>query len=419
MIALVDCNNFYVSCERVFDPSLCGVPVIVLSNNDGCVVARSNEAKKLGILMGQPLFQCHDIITTHGVRVLSSNFALYGDISCRIMETIRMISPELEVYSIDEAFIRITDASLASTLALRIRKRVLRDVGIPVSVGIGETKSLAKLANEYAKKHTSAGIFDLSACPPDEKEHIFSSLPINEVWGIGRRMSERLVSLRIRTVADFMRCNPHWIEREFTITCRWIWEELHGILRYGLMQSPQAKKQIFSSRSFGRPVSTLVDLEEAIATYTARACEKLRREGEVAQGVSVYLTTNRFNRRERQYQASEYIPLETPTDATSIHVASALEALRRIYRNGYYYKKAGVCLSGLHKASDTQLGLLHDERAYERPRRVAHLMDRINDRFGPRTLRLAAEGTRQTWSMRSQLRSPAYTTSWKQLPKAA
>lgn len=412
-IALVDCNNFYVSCERVFNPRLQGRPVIVLSNNDGIVVARSQESKRLGIPMGAPRHHWEDVIQCHDVAVFSSNYELYGDISRRVMNVLRRFSAEVEVYSIDEAFMAMPVASRADTerLAAEIRETVRRWVGIPVSIGIAPTKTLAKVATEFAKKSPEyQGVLDIS----DEPEGFLEGLAVADVWGVGRRYSEKLARHGINTARELRDAADWWIRKYLTVVgLRTVWE-LRGIKCIGLELAPPAKQSIICSRSFGRGIAALVELKEAVATHAARGAEKLRRQNSIASSIQVFIETNRF-KDEPQYGNCITMQLEQPSSYTPDIVRTATAGVERIYRQGYNYKRAGIMLMGIVPEDQAQLGFFGRVRT-ERDRKLMDVIDEINTRFGKGTIKLAAMGLKQSWQMRCQLRSPRFTTRWEELP---
>lgn len=417
--ALMDCNNFYASCERVFDPSLAGRPVVVLSNNDGCIVARSAEAKALGIGMGEPLFRCQRCIEQHGVAVFSSNYALYGDMSARVMATAAAFAPRLEVYSIDEAFLDCT--GLAGDLtrhARRLRETVARWTGIPVSVGLGPTKTLAKLANRLAKGDPSLdGVLDLTTARPD-REAILARVAAGDVWGIGRRQAAKLAGFGVRTALEFSKLSRDFVRQHLTVTGLHTLLELQGISCIDLETAPPAKKSIVSSRSFGEPVMRREHLAEAVCWHVTRAAEKLRAQGGLAANLLVFVQTNRFVAGEPQYAASDTAALPAPTAHGPTLVKAALGVLERLFRPGYRYKKAGIMLFGLEGARTIQGSLLApppEETA--RRRALMGALDAINAKWGRDTLRPAATGIERPWTMRQGYRSPRYTTVWNELPK--
>lgn len=413
-VALVDCNSFFASCERVFDPSLAGRPVIVLSNNDGCVVALTGEAKALGIGRGMPVYQIRDLIRAGGVRVFSSNFPLYGDMSQRVMDTLAQFTPNLEVYSIDEAFLDLAGFERRSLTAYgrEIRATVSRWTGLPVSIGIAETKTLAKLANHLAKKrHPDDGVFDLSTEP--NRDRLLDSIPVHSIWGIGPAIAEQLIRRGIVTARALREADDRWIRARFGIVGLRTVHELRGIPCLPLDDCPPSKQSITVSRSFGEPVTALTGLREAVATYISRAAEKLREERAAAGALTVYVTTNPFADAPF-YSNSATVELPVATDGTAELLHHALDLLPRLWRDGCRYKKAGVLLTALVPLGTVQAGLFDQE---DRPRqqRLNAVIDRLNAKLGSDTVRLGAVGTGRGWKSKAEHRSPAYTTKWDEL----
>lgn len=417
IFALVDCNNFYASCERVFNPRLEGKPIVVLSNNDGCVVARSNEAKALGIAMGVPEFQVRPLLRAHQVQVFSSNYTLYGDMSQRVMETLEQFCPDLEIYSIDEAFLSLSGVPSRDLLEYgrTIRTTVKRWTGIPVSVGIAETKTLAKIANRIAKRTPdTGGVFDLMAC--HGRSAVLGRVPVEEVWGIGRNHTKLLNQHGITTALQLCEVEDQWIRKHLGIVGLRLVMELRGISCLDLEECPAPKQSLTCSRTFGQRISTLADMEEAVSSYTSRVAEKLRRERLAATVLTVCLTTNEF-KEGPQYSNTLTRKLPIATDSTSDLIRSALQGIRTIYREGYCYKKAGVILTGLVSASQTQADLF-DAQDRVKSKRLMSALDTINDRWGADTLHYASSGIRKAWKTQCYRRSPAYTTNWADLPLA-
>lgn len=336
MFALVDGNNFYVSCERVFNPRLRDKPVVVLSNNDGCVVARSNEVKALGVKMGTPWFQMKDLARQHDILALSSNYSLYADLSSRMMAVLGTYSPDQEIYSIDECFLGMQGFSHYDLMdhGQRIRHQVLKWVGIPVCVGYGETKTLAKLANHCAKKNLAGvnGVCDLTRLSPSERSRVFAALPVNEVWGVGRRLTEQLLHRGIATVEQLRTADAETLRQAFSAVLERTVRELNGVSCLDLEAVAPNKQQILSSRSFGAYVYTLPELQEAVALYMSRAAEKLRRQGSIAGMVQVYIRTNPFKENAPQYQRGVNVPLTEATDDTLRLIRAAHWGLKRLYR---------------------------------------------------------------------------------------
>ncbi|MBK7815020.1 MAG: Y-family DNA polymerase [Rhodocyclaceae bacterium] len=415
-IALVDCNNFYVSCERVFDPTLEGRPVVVLSNNDGCAVARSNEVKALGVKMGTPWFQMRDLAKQHGIVALSSNYALYADLSNRVMAILAQYSPDQEISSIDECFLGLDGFSHLDLVEIgrQLRRQVKQWVGIPVCVGIAETKTLAKLANHCAKKQLagSDGVCNFNRLPESELSPLFASIEVGEVWGIGRQLTRKLGDMGITTVEDLRRADAKTLRDKFSVVVERTVTELNGIACMSLEEVAPNKQQIQSSRSFGQYVYDLAPLKEAVASYIAIAAEKLRAQASLAGMVQVYIRTNP-HKDAPQYQRGVTIPLPEATDDTLRLTRAALWALKRIYRAGYAYQKAGVALINLSDAATSQMSLFSTARDNSR---LMQVMDRINSIWGRGTLRSAAEGIEKGWKMKRERISPGYTTNWEQVP---
>ena len=406
-IALVDANNFYVSCERVFNPQLRGKPVVVLSNNDGNIVARSNEVKALGIPMGAPVHQVQDLIQAHQIQVYSSNYTLYGDLSQRVMQTLEQFSPELEVYSIDEAFLGVPGDGEA--VAQELRSTVQQWTGIPVSVGVATTKTLAKVANHLAKQ--GSGV-----CVLTDPSPALADLPVGEIWGIGHRLSDRLQQHGILTALQLRDVELPWVQQLMGIVGVRLVQELRGIPCLPLELCPMPRKSCCVSRSFGRPIESLGELKEAVATYGARAAAKVRRDGLTAGVVTVFITTNRFKPDEPQYANSAVVQLPQPANDTLTLVQAALRAVERLYRPGYQYKKAGVLLTELGPASVVQGDLFSAPAQQERRGALMRTVDSLNQQFGAGTVFCAAEGIEKEWQMRSGLRSSGFTTRWGELP---
>lgn len=431
MYALVDGNNFYVSCERVFRPSLQGRPVIVLSNNDGCAIARSNEAKALGIAIGEPYFQIQrrPELRDAGILALSANFCLYGDMSNRMMSIAAGLGPEQEIYSIDESFIGVAGIRDVTRRAHAVRERILQWIGIPCGIGIGATKTLAKLANHVAKSADRkpgsypaefARVANLAALPAADLEAVLAATELGEVWGIGRRIGAQLQAAGLRTALDVARLDPAMVRRRWSVVLERTVRELQGQPCAGLEEVAAAKKEIACTRSFGRAITHLADLVEAVSEFSARAAEKLRKQDGRAGQVLVFIHTSPFRREDRQYSRSVTVPLRRPTADTALITASAVRGLQAIYRPGYRFAKAGVMLLDLQASSIEQGELDLDDPGDDRSRLMSTL-DSINTRHGRGTVKLASVGTAgnaRAWSMRQDLRTPDYTTRWTDLPVA-
>ncbi len=413
VFALVDCNNFYASCERVFDPSLKKRPIVVLSNNDGCIVARSNEVKALGIPMGVPYFEHEAVIKKHNVAVFSSNYQLYGDMSQRVMDSLRLFAPDMEVYSIDEAFLRLDHLQPRNLYEYckTIRAKVIQWTGIPVSIGIGPSKVLAKVANRVAKKQTDDGVFDIRS--QKTQDEILKTLDVEKIWGIAGRWAERLGRMGIEKASELRDASPTIIRKHLSVVGERLLRELKGHSCIDL-EDIQPRKNIMSSKSFGTLLTKKEPLEEALANYAARACEKLRQQNSRAQAVYVFVQTNGFRETDKQYSNALTCTLTIPTSDTRIIIEAAKFCLNRIYKQGYRYKKTGIMLLDLIPASLEQKHLFvnFDHRPGDH---LMELVDRINKDHGPDTLFFGAQGVTREWKMRCGLRSPRYTTQWDEL----
>ncbi len=412
--ALVDCNNFYVSCERVFNPKLKGVPVVVLSNNDGCVVARSNEAKALGIPMGAPLFQYKELIDRHDVAVFSSNYALYGDMSRRVMQVLKKFCPRVEVYSIDEAFCDIEVPDRVH-FAKRLKATIAKWTGLPVSIGLAPTKTLAKVANHYAKKHPAVrGVFCLEE--PEQIEALLKKTPVEDLWGIGSRLGAMLRKKQIFTAWDLRNADDSWVKRQMTVVgLRMVWE-LRGISCLSLEEAAPAKQSITTGKSFGRPVESFEELSEALSAYAAKVAEKLRRQKAVASHLSVYVVPKPGEFGETLYTYQLDMTLPEPTSYTPLIVHAAKELLSRLYREGVSYRKVGIMLSGLVLEQHAQPLLFPATKVpAAKQKKLMQALDAINSEWGRKVLRFASEGMEQGWQMRQQRRTARFTTRWSEI----
>lgn len=433
MYALVDSNNFYVSCERVFRPSLNGRPVIVLSNNDGCAIARSNEAKALGIKMGAPWFQIKHLVKSHGLVVLSANFALYGDLSDRMMSVAAGLGHRQEIYSIDESFVELSGIRGDLTERSRkVRARILQWVGIPCGIGIGPTKTLAKLANYIAKtadrqpgsypaRH--AQVCNLANLSQEELHALLAATEVREVWGVGRKISRSLQEAGIKTVLDLTRLNLGTVKRMGSVVLERTVRELQGTPCIDLDDEPQPKQQIACTRSFGQVVTQLADLQEAVTEFASRAAEKLRKQGSHTSQVLVFIRTSPFRSQDKQYSRSGIVPLRRPTADSRAISRAALTALASIYQPGYRYARAGVMLLSLQDANVRQ-GQLDLESNADAARdaashRLMQAFDIVNQRYGQGAIFLASAGLQQddrVWVMKQEHKTPGYTTCWADMP---
>ncbi|MEA5480576.1 Y-family DNA polymerase [Pseudanabaena galeata UHCC 0370] len=416
MFALVDCNCFYVSCERVFNPSLEGKPVVVLSNNDGCIVARSPEAKVLGIPMGAPYHKYKSVLQNAGAFALSSNYELYGDLSHRVYDVLFASVPEVEIYSIDECFLDLSGFAHLGTdgmmeLCLELREKVLKWTGIPTGVGIATTKVLSKVANRVAKKSVS-GVAELLT--DDIRDRVLNNLEIEDIWGINRRLGVRLRSHGIATAAQLRDAQEPLIKQIMGIVGVRIMYELRGLSCLPLEAIAPPQKNMICSRSFGQPLTTLAQMHEAIAHHAARAAAKLRHRQLRTSVLGVFLTTNRFKPNDLQYSNSISVSLPTATNSSQILIQFAKLCMTSIFREGFSYKKCGVSLNDLSSVDAVQLDLL--TAAVDPPdEKLMEVIDSLNRRYGTGTIRFASEGIRQDWKMRSDLRSPRYTSCWDEL----
>lgn len=416
VFGLVDCNNFYVSCERVFDPALEGRPVVVLSNNDGCIISRSAEAKALGIAMGAPLFEARPLIEKHDVAVYSSNYALYGDMSQRVMASLAGFAPAVEVYSIDEAFLDLSGFVRRDLTAhgRDIRGAVGQWTGIPVSVGIGATKTLAKLASEIAKKSAAAdGVYRLTG---SARRRVLAQTPLPAIWGIGNRLAARLKGDGLHTALDLHDAADGWIRRRMGVVGLRTAMELRGISCLDMETQPADRKSAIVSRSFARPLERFDDLHDAVMAFAARAAEKLRRERLLGGSVTVFVRTNRFNPREAQYRNAATVALEFPSSHTSDIGRAAAKALEGLFRPGYRYKKAGVMMCDLIGESRVQPDLFAAAADGDRAKRLMEAFDEINRRLGRGAIGYGSAAVRRGWRTQRTRLSPGYTTDWNGLP---
>lgn len=416
--ALVDGNSFYASCERVFRPDLTGRPIIVLSNNDGCVVARTAEAKALGIRGFVPYYQVDWLCRKHDVAVFSSNYALYGDMSRRMMTILAGHAPAQEVYSIDECFLDLSGVAGREARARQMRADVLQRIGIPTCVGIGSSKTLAKLANHVAKLRPGyGGVFDWDWLTECERDALMAGLGVDEVWGVGRRLGVQLVGLGIRSVLDLQRADSRRIRQKFSVVVERMVAELNGASCLAMEDVIPARQRILCSRSFGQLVDDVDTLSAAVAHHAARAAEQLRRQHGTTPLVGVLLCTNAHRQQDLQQQGWQCVPLVQASADTLAITRAALSGLRQLYRPGYRYQKAGVALLELgpdHIAQSDLFTPVPDPRRT----RLMTAVDRINHAYGRGTIRSGAEGMSRDWHMRQGHRSPRYTTVWTELPQA-
>ena len=412
MIALADCNNFYASCERVFNPTLKNKPVVVLSNNDGCIIARSNESKQLGIKMGEPVFKAREIIDKHNVNVFSTNFALYGDMSKRVMTLLASLSPEIEIYSIDEAFMNLAGIKKCFEIGLHMRDTVKKHTGIPISIGIASTKTLAKVANHCAKRFTKKGVYVLKR--KDHISEILKSMPVSKLWGVGSRYSRMLRSYGVDNAHEFVSLDEKWVLEKMTVMGLRIQRELKGESCISMDINPSPKKNICTSRSFGTKVRDFQSLKESISSHAARCAEKLRSEKGCARYVSVVIKTNPFSDSDYYcgYKSSSF---DVPTNDTLDIINAAENILRSIYKKGLEYKKSGVIVGDIIPQNQVQLNLFDmDEKRIKR-KKLDSTVDIINQAMGRSTIHIGSQGIAKNWQLKREKLSPCYTTKWDDL----
>lgn len=412
-IALIDCNSFYVSCERLFKPKLLNKPVVVLSNNDGCVISRSNEAKALGIKMGEPFFKVKDLVSKHKVFVFSSNYALYGDLSRRVMKILKTFSPNVEIYSIDEAFLDLSfvEENKTEELAKEIRNRILKWTGIPTSVGISNTKTLSKVANHIAKKNNT-GVMYLD---PKYSDEYLKKFEIQDIWGVGRQLTKFFIKNNILTAFDLKNVSNTWIKKSTNVLSAKTVMELRGIPCIDLLPHSEKRKSCCVSRSFGRKVSNLEELKEAITAHSLNATEKIRTDEQITRSITVFIKTSPFNKDKRYYSNSHTIELPIDTNNSLEIVKYALEALDKIYKPGYLYQKAGIILSKLKDADKFERNLLTPIIEKDL-KKLMNAIDLTNTKYGRYSISLAQAGINKSWKMRRQHSSKIDTASFYDLP---
>ena len=410
MIAIVDCNNFYASCERLFCPSLEGKPVVVLSNNDGCVIARSDEAKVLGIQMGAPAFLLEKMLAENKVAVFSSNYTLYGSLSDRVMKTMQCFVDDIEIYSIDEAFLDLSTMvhTNFTVLGLEIRQAVKSNVGIPVTIGIAKTKTLAKIANRYAKKRMKAvGVFCMDT---DEKtKEALGATEIGDVWGIGGQYEKLLLRNGYKTALDLLDAPEEWIRKNMSVVGQRLYNELKGTACLQIQETPPAKKAICTARSFGQLLSSKEEIKQATSNYVSRCAEKLRKQKSCCKFLQVFLQTNIHRQQDKQYFRSVNLQLPVATNSTAELISYAMKGIDIIYREGYNFKKSGILVSNLVPETELQMGLF-DNRDRNTDNKLMVVLDKVNGRFGKDLLRFAVQGYSKKWKLRQTRLSPCYTT---------
>ncbi|MGB0458574.1 MAG: translesion error-prone DNA polymerase V subunit UmuC [Porticoccaceae bacterium] len=418
VFALVDCNNFYASCEKLFRPDLADTPVVVLSNNDGCVVARSKEAKALGIKMGIPIFKIQAQIRQHGIQVFSSNYSLYADMSDRVMRTLEDMAPRVEIYSIDEAFLDLTGMQSAISLldfGQQVKQTINRWIGIAVCVGIAPSKTLAKLANHAAKKYPATqGVVDLTDRKRQRK--LLAITPVEDIWGVGRKLSARLQAMGIHTALDLADTSVKSIRQHFSVVLERTVRELNGESCMELEQIPATKQQIICSRSFGARVTSRVQMRQAVCEHITRAAEKLRQERQQAKLLSVFIRTSPYQNNTPQYSNGLSAELSRPSDDTRDLIRLSMRLLEQLWRDGYDYAKAGVVLSDFYDIGTYQTDLFDKASGHTNSRQLMHVIDRINH-SGRGKVFFARQGIKKNWAMKREHLSPAYTTRWNGLVK--
>ncbi|EMJ5171267.1 Y-family DNA polymerase [Klebsiella aerogenes] len=419
MFALVDVNSFYASCETIFRPDLRGKPVVVLSNNDGCVIARSAEAKILGIKMGDPYFKCKEQFRRHRVVCFSSNYELYADMSNRVMTTLEEMCPRVEIYSIDEAFCDLTgvrNCRVLEEFGHELKDTVYRNTRLPVGVGIAQTKTLAKLANHAAKTwKATGGVVDLSNVERQRK--LMALLPVDEVWGVGRRISKRLEAMGIKTVLQLADTDIRFIRKHFNVVLERTVRELRGEPCLELEEFAPVKQEIVCSRSFGERITTYEQMRQAICSYAARGAEKLRGEHQYCRHISAFVKTSPFALNEKYYGNSGSIKLLTPTQDSRDIINAAVKCLDAIWAEGHRYQKAGIMLGDFYSQGVAQLNLFDDNAPRQNSEKLMEVLDHLNAKDGRGTLYFAGQGIQATWQMKREMLSPRYTTRYCDLLK--
>ncbi|HBT4704309.1 TPA: Y-family DNA polymerase [Klebsiella quasipneumoniae subsp. similipneumoniae] len=419
MFALVDVNSFYASCETIFRPDLQGRPVVVLSNNDGCIIARSAEAKKLGIKMGDPYFKCKDYFRQQGVVCFSSNYELYADMSNRVMTTLEEMCPRVEIYSIDEAFCDLTgvrNCRVLEEFGRELKDTVYRNTRLPVGVGIAQTKTLAKLANHAAKTwKATGGVVDLSNVERQRK--LMALLPVDEVWGVGRRISKKLEAMGIKTVLQLADTDIRFIRKHFNVVLERTVRELRGEPCLGLEEFAPVKQEIVCSRSFGERITDYHEMRQAICLYASRAAEKLRGEHQYCRFISAFVKTSPFALNEPYYGNSTSVKLLTPTQDSRDIITAATKCLDAIWRDGHRYQKSGVMLGDFYSQGVAQLNLFDDNAPRKNSEKLMEVLDHLNAKDGRGTLYFAGQGIQTAWQMKREMLSPRYTTRFCDLLK--
>lgn len=417
MIALVDCNSFYASCEQVFRPDLQGKPVVVLSNNDGCIIAANKEAKALThIPMFQPVFKIKDVLKANSVTCFSSNYTLYADMSQRVMDTLRQFSPIVEEYSIDESFVDLSHFELSELeeVAHKIKETVYKNTGIPVGVGVAKTKSLSKMANKFAKKVTkNNGVYVVDTT--EKRRYLLKINRVKDIWGIGKKHTVRIENTGAITALDFAETNLAWVRKELTVVGERLWRELNNFPCHDLEVEIATKKGIGTAKSFGYKLTDYSLIEEATSYYVAEVADLLRQQKSAAAYIEVFLQTNSFSNTDNQYYKKTIITLQTPTNSTIKLTQEAIKGLKNIFRPGFRYKKVGVHLFGLVPENQIQTNLFYQEQKIE-SKALTKAMDNLNSKFGKNKVKLASVGNREKeWALIKDHRSPRFTTQWSEL----
>lgn len=410
MIALVDCNNFYASCERVFDPSLKGRPIVVLSNNDGCAIARSEEAKALGIEMGTPAFMIQEVLKDKNVAVFSSNYTLYGSMSERVVKIIKTFVPKVEVYSIDEAFLDLTNFGYTDlfSLAIQLRETIMAHTGLPVTIGIAPTKTLAKMANRFAKKRKKAtGVHVAEG--PGQIDELLAATQVGDIWGVGKQCQKLLEFHQFKTAKDLLGAPEEWIRKNMSVVGQRLQYELKGIKAIEWEDAPPAKKNICTARSFGQLLTDFKDIQQAIASHASNCAKKLRKDNSCCKKVHVFIQTNPYRPEDKQYIASMTVKLVVASNSTSEIIKYAMTALKMIYRPGFKYLKAGVMVMDIIPQTQLQLGLF-DKRDRAKDNRLMSALDKSNSAFGKDLVRYGTQSYGKKWKLRAERLSPCYTT---------
>ena len=414
MFALVDCNNFYASCERVFNPNLRELPIAILSNNDGCVISRSDDAKALGLPMGAPIFKWEGFCKANNIKVLSSNYPLYGDMSTRVMKILEQFTPDVEVYSIDESFLGFKgfDYINFDDYALQIRKRILKWTGIPTCVGIAPTKALSKVANKIARKFPkkTQGVYVIDS--EEKRIKALKWIKLEDVWGIGRGLQKRLFAKGCKTAFDFVQLPDDWVRKQFSITEWKLKKDLEGIPTLTL-DMREEKRAIATTRSFDFTYDDINYIKERISTFAVTCAEKLRQQNTSCYMIIVTLSSDRHKRDIAQHRGSQVVRLKYPTDSTLTISKAAVEAVERIFKSGIKYKRAGVIVTGLVPTENHQLHLFEAENPKHKP--LMHVMDSLNHKYGDNKLKLGNQDLERTWKMRQERLTPRYTTNIKDI----